>query len=469
MTQVSELLDRIGDIPVTTAERLVKAKSRDFFWYSPVLKEKLNHVTAEAVIAPRTEDEVAEVLAACYALDIPVTPRGGGTGNYAQAMPLAGGIVLDMTALNGIIEIGDGTVRVQPGALMGALQEELRERSGQELRMHPSTLETATIGGFLAGGSGGVGSIHWGMLREPGNVLGLRLLTLEAEPRRLDLVGVDVETVLHSYGCNGVITEIEMAVAPVQKWVEMIFTFNDWMATLKGGWHLAHHQGLLLKELGAVEAPAPYAYFNRYRKFLSEEAHVLCVIAAPNAVGPVVRELSSAGGTVAYRSDTASAEEKKGLPHLHHLTWNHTTFRALKTDAQMTYLQVGTPAGDPLAALEKIASNYAGEIIGHVEFTRTGSRVYASFLPMYRYTSKPRLDQVVEELEAMGCVCYNPHAYTYEEGNNSGPCPKRLALKRKADPKGLLNPGKMIGWDNPDYAYDPKGDYDYPGLMKAVQ
>ena len=79
-----------------------------------------------------------------------------------------------------------------------------------------------------------------------------------------------------------------------------------------------------------------------------------------------------------------------------------------------------------------------------------------------------QLDQVVEELEAMGCVCYNPHAYTYEEGNNTGPCPKRLALKRKADPKGLMNPGKMIGWDNPDYAYDPKGDYDYPGLMKAA-
>ena len=467
MTGTDKLLAMIGDIPVTTAERLVRAKSRDFFWYSPILKEKLDHVTAEAVVAPRNEDEVAAVLAAAWALDVPVTPRGGGTGNYAQAMPLAGGIVLDMTAMNRIVEIGDGTVRVEPGALMGELQEALRKRSGQELRMHPSTLETATIGGFLAGGSGGVGSIHWGMLREPGNVLGLRLVTLEETPRRLEVSGEAVQTVLHSYGCNGIITEIEIALAPAQDWVEMLISFDDWMTAVRCGWGLAHHPGLLLKELGAVQAPAPFDYFNRHRKFLKEGVHVLCIIAAPNAVKPVLDATAKAGGSLAFRSDTASAEDKKGLPHLHHLTWNHTTFRALKADPQITYLQVGTPAADPLAALDRIATDYPGEIIGHVEFTRTGARVSASFLPMYRFSDKARLDQVVGELEAMGCVCYNPHAYTYEEGNYTGPCPDRLALKRQADPKGLLNPGKMIGWDDPDYAYDPRGDYDYPGLQQA--
>ena len=118
MTRTDQLLEVIGDIPVTTAERLVRAKSRDFFWYSPILKEKLDHVTADAVVSPRNEDEVAKVLAACWALDIPVTARGAGTGNYGQAMPLAGGIVLDMTAMNRIIEIGEGTIRVEPGILM---------------------------------------------------------------------------------------------------------------------------------------------------------------------------------------------------------------------------------------------------------------------------------------------------------------------------------------------------------------
>ena len=65
---------------------------------------------------------------------------------------------------------------------MSRIEVETREHGGQELRMHPSTRETATIGGFVAGGSGGVGSIHWGMLREPGNILRLRLATLEECP-----------------------------------------------------------------------------------------------------------------------------------------------------------------------------------------------------------------------------------------------------------------------------------------------
>ena len=58
--------------------------------------------------------------------------------------------------------------------------------------MFPSTRATASIGGFVAGGSGGVGSITWGGLRDFGNVLRLRVLTMEAEPRALELTGDDL-------------------------------------------------------------------------------------------------------------------------------------------------------------------------------------------------------------------------------------------------------------------------------------
>ena len=61
----------------------------------------------------------------------------------------------------------------------------------------------------------------------------------------------------------------------------------------------------------------------------------------------------------------------------------------------------------------------------------------------------------------MGCPCYNPHVFTYEEGNRSDADASRLALKRVNDPKGLLNPGKMIGWSDPDYVYDPNNDFGF--------
>lgn len=467
MSRIAALIERIGDIPIVTQEKAVRGKSRDAFWYSPILKEKLDHVTAEAVVSPRGEAELLSVLAACWVLDIPVTPRGGGTGNYAQAMPLAGGIVLDMKGMNRIKSVGDGLLVVEPGALMARIEDETRAHSGQELRMHPSTRETATIGGFIAGGSGGVGSIHWGMLREPGNILRLRLATLEEEPRLIDLTGDDIGLVHHSYGVNGVITVVELPLAPAQDWVELMVAFDDWMACLRAGWAVAHHEGLWLKQLAAIQAPAPHRYFSRHRKYLQEGDNILCILAAPNAVAPLLGELGKRGGRTAFRSDRASEEENRSLPHLYHLTWNHTTLQALKVDPEITYLQVGTPAGDPLGALAEIARKFPEEILGHVEFMRSAGRLWASFLPLYRFSSEARLAEVMRALEAMGCSCYNPHVYTYEEGNRSDADPARLDLKRRTDPKGLLNPGKMIGWEDPDYAYDPAGGYVYPGLREA--
>ena len=76
--------------------------------------------------------------------------------------------------------------------------------------MFPSTRATASIAGFVAGGSGGVGSITWGGLRDFGNVLRLRVMTMEAEPRALELTGEDLHKAVHAYGTNGIITEVEM-------------------------------------------------------------------------------------------------------------------------------------------------------------------------------------------------------------------------------------------------------------------
>ena len=64
----------------------IRNNSRDFFWYSPVLKKRLDHVTGDFVVSPRSEEEVIEVVKACFANDVPITTRGWGTGNYGQAM-----------------------------------------------------------------------------------------------------------------------------------------------------------------------------------------------------------------------------------------------------------------------------------------------------------------------------------------------------------------------------------------------
>lgn len=83
-------------IAVEDNPNLVRQKSRDFFWYSPILKEQLDQVTGDLVVSPANEEEVIRTLKIAFAHGVPVTARGAGTGNYGQAMPLSGGIVLNM-------------------------------------------------------------------------------------------------------------------------------------------------------------------------------------------------------------------------------------------------------------------------------------------------------------------------------------------------------------------------------------
>src|ERR1700709_615292 len=99
---VSAFRSELGDIPVEDHPRLVQQKSRDHYWYSPILKAQLDHVTAELVVTPRTQTDVKTVLRAAFKHGVAVTPRGAGTGNYGQAMPLSGGVILALINLKEI-------------------------------------------------------------------------------------------------------------------------------------------------------------------------------------------------------------------------------------------------------------------------------------------------------------------------------------------------------------------------------
>jgi FAD/FMN-containing dehydrogenase len=99
---------------------------------------------------------------------VPVTPRGAGTGNYGQAMPLSGGVVLNLADMT---REGDRPAASSPRPAPSSpkIDEQTRARSAGDA-LAPLDLRTASIGGFIAGGSGGVGSIRWGGLRDIGNI-----------------------------------------------------------------------------------------------------------------------------------------------------------------------------------------------------------------------------------------------------------------------------------------------------------
>ena len=464
MSNVAAAKAALSHLDIETKEANMRASSRDFFWYSPVLKDRLDHVVADFVVRPRDEAEVIEVLKACFEHDVPVTARGAGTGNYGQAMPLAGGCVMHIKHLDKVKEVHPGRVVVEPGCLLKDLDAHCRADSGQEIRMFSSTWATATIGGFIAGGSGGVGSCTWGSLRDLGNIIRLRVVTMEEQPRTLDFRGEELARVSHAYGTNGIITEVEMPLAPAYDWVELFVAFEDFDPAMSFAEELANEDGILIKLASVFEAPIAYDYFQRVKPHVQPGTHLLGLMVAPQSMDGF---LTFAGRRPAarliYRSD--GSDWDRGPGPVYEYGWNHTTLRALKVDPSVTYLQVryGFPRHREL--VQKMRTNLSPEVLQHLEVLRENGKVMFAGLSLVKFTSEERLDEIVRVHEDAGAMIFNPHRYTLEEGGRQTVDERQLQFKREADPKGLLNPGKMIAWDDPDWAY--KRMYSYPKLQAA--
>jgi FAD/FMN-containing dehydrogenase len=459
----------IGAIPYEDNPILVRQKSRDFYWYSPILKRELDAVTADLVVTPRDEAEVTTILAAAYRLQIPVTPRGTGTGNYGQAMPLAGGVVLNMAAMDKVRAISAGRVVCEPGAILADIDKQTRP-GGQELRMHPSTYATASIGGFVAGGSGGVGSINWGGLRDFGNILRLRILTMEAEPRALELIGEDLHKAAHAYGTNGIIVEVEMPLTAAYEWVDVIVGFDTFEAAGAYANALGEEDGLLTKLITVIASPVPQEYFLRHRHLFAAGQSIVLVMAAEQSLDPLrafTRRYKRA--SVAFDAALATPQERKGLPPNYELAWNHTTLRALRVDPAITYLQALYPFPTQLATVKAIHAHFGEEVMGHLEFVRFNGKVTCFGLPLVRFSTPERLEEIIRIHAAMGAPIFNPHRYTLEEGGMKQTDSVQLAFKQEADPLGLLNPGKMIAWANPDFDYGAGANFLFPGLEQRAR
>ncbi len=459
MTDWQDFIAALGEVPVITDPVQVRQKSRDFYWYSPILKDQLDDVTGDIVVMARSEADIVQTLKLCYARDIPVTVRAGGTGNYGQAMPLEGGVVLDVTGLDAMKWIKPGVVRSEAGIKMGALEDATIADSGQELRFYPSTRKTGSIGGYVAGGSSGVGSVNWGLLRDRGNVIALRVVTMEAAPRILELRGDDIQKANHAYGTNGVITEVELPLAPAWPWADVMVAFDDFMAACRFAQALCEEVGIEKKLVTPIAAPVPQQYFRPLKDHIPEAKHIVLLMIAEHALEPFQAFLADWPGEIVYRR---TADDLKGKTPLYEFAWNHTTLQALKVDRTITYLQILFPPPNHLELVARMHERFGDEMPLHLEFVRFAGTIACFGLPIVRYSSAERLAEIIAELEANGCPVFNPHEVTLEGGGMKMVDEVQLAFKREADPKGLMNPGKMAAWDDPDYAARPGQVHLYP-------
>jgi FAD/FMN-containing dehydrogenase len=437
-TALIKLVADLGDIPVVTDAKIVRRRSRDFFWYSPVLNEQLEGKSADLIVAPRVEADVVRIAAACARHRVPLTVRAGGTGNYGQAVPLRGGVLLDITALQTIEWAKPGLLRVGAGAKMNTIDGELQP-SGWELRMHPSTKRTATIGGFVAGGSGGIGSVNYGGLREPGNILAARIVTVEEAPRLIELRGDAAQKINRAYGTTGIITALEMPLAPLWNWIDVVVVFDDFIDAVAFGYEAALADGIVKKLLSPITWPLP-SYFGALKPCCPQGKSILiAMIAEPSLES--FKSLLGGRGTITMEMPT---DDGPGKIPLYEYSWNHTTLQALKSDRSVTYLQCLYPHGHLMEKVAEMREMFADEVLQHLEFIRFGGRVTCSGLPVVRYTGADRLNEIIRLHEEHEVHIANPHVFTVEDGSRYKRVDAdQLGFKHEVDPYGLLNPGKM--------------------------
>jgi FAD/FMN-containing dehydrogenase len=420
---------------------LLRQRSRDYYWYSPILKRQLDGKAADLIVVPHTVAEVVTVAAACARHGVPLVVRGGATGNYGQMVPLKGGVLLDMAKLDRVLWIEGDRARFEAGLRLGDADIACQQK-GWELRMFPSTRRQATVGGYISGGAAGVGSIRYGQLRDAGSVLGLKVVTCEATPRIVELRGPDIGKALHAYGTTCIVAEVELALAPAYPWVEMVAAFGDFATAARFAQALGEQDGIFLKLDSLMAWPLP-RYFRGLEEALPDGSHVVMIMVAAGNVRAVQSLVAERGGTVTLERRYA---EGVGTP-LYEYTWNHTTLQALKVDKNITYLQTIFPLDANVEALIASHEMFGEEVMAHAEFQRRQGRTNCSSLQVVRYTTDERLWQIVRGLEALGIALSNPHSYILEDkGARVLSADLQLAFKREADPQGLLNPGKMSRW-----------------------
>lgn len=448
MTTDTALINRLPvDLPdldwITDPQRVARL-SQDFAWFSPVLKRQLADKTAQIAVRPRTEEEIRAVVAACAREAIPITVRGSGTGNYGQAIPLHGGVVLDMSGYSGFGWVRGGVGRAQAGIRLNDFDRQARP-SGWELRWLPSTFRSATLGGLFGGGFGGAGSITYGPVAAAGNVLGVRVMTVEPEPQVLELRSPQAMMMHHTYGTNGIVLELEVALAPALDWTESIATFTSFDAALEFSSALACAPGLVKKEVCFLGAPVP-DYMASLSEYLPTGCHAVLIVLAESSQSGMEDMAASYGGSISYRKTAAEPGSRTLLEY----TWNHTTLVALKLDKTLTYIQTGFDPPRHVAQVKALEKALAGEVLMHLEFLRTKDGAFnCSGLQLVRFTTEARLNEIMQICRDHGVNVNNPHVFIVEDGKQGQLNPAVLELKTRFDPQGLLNPGKLRSWHKP--------------------
>ena len=242
---VRELTDAVGAATLVSDGERLDEYTADTYWKALAARatgEPLGR--PDVVVLAASERDVTATLHVANRHRIPVVPWGGGSGSQGGAVPSEGGIVLDLTGLDRIVDVDERalTVTAEAGVNGLRLENELNER-GLMLPHYPASVDLATVGGYVAARGSGVLSTRYGKIEDL--VLSLRVATPTGD--LIETVGVPRHAVgpdltqlfVGSEGTLGVITAATLQLVPlpaVRRFEAISFaSVSDGIAAVRSG------------------------------------------------------------------------------------------------------------------------------------------------------------------------------------------------------------------------------------------
>jgi D-lactate dehydrogenase (cytochrome) len=415
----------------------------------------------EAVAFVECNEEVAEIVRICVQYQKPIIPFGTGTSLEGHVAALQGGVCLDVSGMNQVLEVNENDLdcRVQAGVTRKQLNQHLRN-SGLFFPIDPGA--DASLGGMTATRASGTNAVRYGTMRE--NVLGLTVVTADGRiirtgtRARKSSAGYDLTRLfVGSEGTLGIITEIQLRLygvpeaisAAVCSFETMEGAVNTTISTIQMGIPVARIELLDEVQVDAINRYADFDYALKptlFFEFHGTEAWV-------QEQAEMVKEISTEEGGSDFQWSTREQEKQKLWEARHNAYYAALAMRpgskGWATDVCVPISRLADCILETRRDIEE--SGLVVPLVGHVG----DGNFHLLFLidpeneeeELKRY--QPLNDRLVERALRMGGTCTGEHGIgsgkiKYMEAEHGDSLDLMRQIKQAFDPDNLMNPGKML-------------------------
>jgi len=414
------------------------------------------------VALPDTEEQVSRILATCYELEVPVVPRGAGTGLSGGALPMGNGVLLSLAKFNKIVAIDHAarTARVQPGVRNLAISEAVAHL-GLYYAPDPSSQIACSIGGNVAENSGGVHCLKYGLTVH--NVLKVRGYTIKGElvefgSAALDGPGYDLlALVIGSEGMLAVTTEVTVKLVPKPDRAQVILASFDNVEKAGNAVAAVIAAGIIPAGLEMMDKPATAAVEEYVHAGYDLNAEAILLCESDGTAEEVAEEIARMEAVLSQSGATKFSVSKSEAERLRAWSGRKAAFPAVGRISPDYYCMDGTiprkSLGEILLFIAGLEKKY-GLRCPNVFHAGDGNLhpliLFNANDPDELHRTEEFAGEVLEKCIALGGTITGEHGVGIEKINQM--CvqfaPAELAafraLKQAFDAKGLLNPDKNI-------------------------